>query len=435
MKNIVLSTLIITTSVSSIYGQKTGTISYSPSEVEALFLQQNLELIAERMNIDIADARIIQAKVWDNPNLSINNLNLWTTHAQRGGEKEIIAPVIGSFGRNTQFSIELSQMISLVRKRSKLVAAEKISGEMAVKQFEDLLRNLKLEIRKAVNSTIYLNAYLHLLEKQREALQQILSSLQKKEYEKNIAFPEIIRLQTAILETDTEIIQIKRDIQSAQLQIKNLISSDPYIRIHIQSSGFSNPPSLSDLSISRVIELANEHRPDLAIASLNVRYQKKLYSYEKAQRTPDLNLSLNYDRAGGVWKDFIGVGIGMDLPFFNQNKGAIRVAELSVSQKQKQAEQASITAINELIENFEAYNELEAFYTKINESKLFEQQTALYQNYCRNLINRNISMLEFMDFLESYKNSIQNRLSIEKELADLYESLQYLVGTDLNLSK
>ena len=32
------------------------------------------------------------------------------------------------------------------------------------------------------------------------------------------------------------------------------------------------------------------------------------------------DLGIKYDRAGGVWDNFFGVGIGVQLPVFNRNK-------------------------------------------------------------------------------------------------------------------
>ena len=49
-------------------------IRLSSDQIEAMFLKQNLALIAERMNVSIADAAIAEATVWDNPELSVGGL-------------------------------------------------------------------------------------------------------------------------------------------------------------------------------------------------------------------------------------------------------------------------------------------------------------------------------------------------------------------------
>jgi len=136
---------------------KTQKLTLEPDEIEALFLKQNLQLIAEHMNIALVDAEITQAKLWSNPQFSISDIHLWSTQKQRGGKKEMIPPLFGSFARNTQFSIELSQWIELSGKRGKLIHREKISKEIAIQEFEELLRHLKVELRKSIHEIIYID--------------------------------------------------------------------------------------------------------------------------------------------------------------------------------------------------------------------------------------------------------------------------------------
>ena len=129
MKRLLLL-LIPTLFFLTVSGQNREILRLTPVQIEALFLEQNLQLVAEKMNIDIVDAEIVQAKLWDNPNLSVSGVNLWSTTKQREGESEVIPPLFGSFAKNTQFSIELSQLIQTANKKGKLVAREKISKDI-----------------------------------------------------------------------------------------------------------------------------------------------------------------------------------------------------------------------------------------------------------------------------------------------------------------
>ena len=54
---------------------------------------------------------------------------------------------------------------------------------------------------------------------------------------------------------------------------------------------------------------------------------------------PDVSLGIRYDRYGGVWKDFYGVGVGMQIPLFNRNKGAIKTARIQLRQNETLVEQ------------------------------------------------------------------------------------------------
>jgi len=51
------------------YGQ-TDTLKISFQQGESTFLQNNLSLIAQRYHIEATRALVLQAKLWDNPNLA-----------------------------------------------------------------------------------------------------------------------------------------------------------------------------------------------------------------------------------------------------------------------------------------------------------------------------------------------------------------------------
>lgn len=86
MRKLLLSTLpclILTFFGLPVFAQEFQVLKYTPVEIESLFLKQNLQLLAEKMNITLAEAEIAQSKLWDNPQLSIGSMNLWSTAKQR----------------------------------------------------------------------------------------------------------------------------------------------------------------------------------------------------------------------------------------------------------------------------------------------------------------------------------------------------------------
>jgi len=50
----------------------TDSVSLSIKDAENLFLKNNFELLAAKYQISEAEAGVLQAKLWDNPNLSID---------------------------------------------------------------------------------------------------------------------------------------------------------------------------------------------------------------------------------------------------------------------------------------------------------------------------------------------------------------------------
>ena len=407
---------------------QTQTIKLSPSQIEVLFIKQNLSLIAEKMNIDIADAEIAQAKLWENPNLSIDDLNFWSSEGQRNGEE--IPPLFGSFGRNMEFSAELSQLIPMGGKIKKLVEREKVSKEITIQQFEEVLRELKTNLRKSVQEIIYSQSYYNVLKNQHESFTKLIEGYKNQVAQGNLPKNELLRLQSGLLELENEMNEEQITLNEQMRVLKSLLHADPFVSIEIVTIE-PETKDPNDLSLQHLFDLMKENRPDMKISNLQTQYFEKALSYEKSQRIPDLTLSASYDRWGGVWRDYVGVGISMDLPLLNRNRGNIRAAVLGRDQSQYVAKQQENEAQQELVEAYNNYAISYKFYKKIVADNLLSELDQMLDVYTKNLLKRNISIVEYTDFMEAYKSNKQTILNARKNRYIKFEELQNIVGTDI----
>jgi len=404
--------------------------TFTPEDIEALFLKQNLQLIAEHMNIALADAEIVQAKLWDNPTFSIGEFSAWSTRGQREGEKEVVPPFSGSFGRNLQFSAELSQLIQISGKRRKLVQREKVSKEMAIQEFEELLRDLKLELRKSIHEIIYIQSHQKTLKKQIEIFSLLVEKYQRQVMQKNLAKHELLRLQASLLELESESQENQINLSEQLKTINVFMGLEVSTLLEIKDSN-RTMPSPQNMSLTHLIETALDNRPDIKLSRLQTQYFEKSLSYEKAQRIPDLTLSLVYDRYGSTWKDFWGFGLSIDLPVFDRNQGNIKMAHISQQRSQHRARQQQNQVRHETVEFFNNYSQAYEFYNKIDNSHLSTEFDNMLEVYAKNFLNRNISMLEYIDFMETYKSNKQILLSAKKNLNIQFEELQHKIGVDI----
>ena len=408
---------------SSVFAQQ-QIFKLSPNQVEGRFLEENLQLIAEKLNVDIANAEISQAKLWDNPELSINSVNLWSSKAKRE-EAEI-----NSFPKNTQFSVELSQLIQTANKRGKLVNREKVSKEIAIQDFEEVLRGLKIELRRTIGETIYQQSYMQVLSNQQQSLQQLIEAYQRQLARGNIAKTELLRLQSALLELKNEINEVRTGLNENQKELKVLLNMKPEDSLEIEgAAGRIVEPT--GISLAYLLETAASSRPDVKRQNSQTQYFEKSLVYEKSMRVPDVTFSANYDRRGGIWKDFVGFGVSFDLPFFNRNQGNIKTARISRDQSQFLAQQQQNIARHEVASAFMNYTQTYDFYTSISNNELLSELDEMMEIYTKNLLNRNISMLEYIDFMDAYKTNKETLLTAKKKLAISFDELQYVIGTDI----
>src|ERR1700753_1757528 len=112
-------------------GTTSDTLKLTLKQAEDQFLKNNLQLIAQRYNIDNASAAVITAKLFPNPDFSFSN--------------GIYANDVPNAYAEQSFSV--SQLFTTAGKRNKNIQLAKIGVEQAKYQFFDLLRTLKFTLR------------------------------------------------------------------------------------------------------------------------------------------------------------------------------------------------------------------------------------------------------------------------------------------------
>ncbi len=406
------------------------TLELSRQECEAIFLRENLLLIAEKLEVPKAEAIVQQARLWPNPNFTLDQINLWATKGQTGGQ-EAVPPLFGNFGRNQQFGFEVQQLIQTARKRSKLVAIEQVNADNASLGFDELLRNLKVELRKNLTNLQYLQLREEIYLSQVASVNQLLKAYQIQADQGYIPRSEVIRLKALELEISRNISEIARQNNEAQKEIKLWLRLPPATRIRLNDNGFAkNIDSLRRYTIAEIAEQAKLSRPDLKMAMLGETRAKRMIDYEKARRIPDLTLKGTYDRNGNTMLNFFGFGVVMDLPLFDRNQGNIRHAQIQADQSRMLAEYKSSEIENEVALAYS--NLLNALQLASRIDKDYEAVLdEMLQAHTRNFTNRNMSMLEFLDFMDAYLENKQIILETMKSVNDYAEELNYCVGLDL----
>jgi len=173
-----------------------------------------------------------------------------------------------------------------------------------------------------------------------------------------------------------------------------------------------------------------QNKPDLALLKYERTYFEKLLSLEKAKRVPDLSLSAGYDRGGNFLLDFIGFGVGLELPAFNRNQGNIRYANIGIEKSELLLRQAMLDLANEIQE---AYDNLLLSLHLIDENvdSHLDEMEQLLESFTVNLNQRNISLITYLDFMDAYLANRQTVLLAKKDLKLRYEELQYLIGIEI----
>lgn len=403
----------------------------SRAESEHLFLENNLLLLAEQLNIDQAEARYLQSKLWPNPTLEIEEVNLWATDRQIAVLSDELPNFgNGSFGKYQQISASLEQLILTAGKRKKLMAIEEVSIEKSKQYFEELLRSLKLEFRNKLTELQYLQRKFDVYQNQTESLERLLHAYKNQLDQGHISKSEYIRLKALELEVKKERQSLEKELFETEKELKLLLNLPVSTKLEISLQDFEFYPSLELPNLSNFIETAKNNRPDYKLAALEEDYFNKLHRYEKSNRIPDLNLKVGYDRGGNILYNFVGFGVSFDLPVFDRNQGNIKEAKIGIDQSKLVKTHVEASLENEITTAFQSLQRSLNFLNEIDDT--YERDLDLvFESYTRNYTQRNINLLEFLDFFETYLENKEIILDAIKEVRDRTELLNFSVGTEV----
>lgn len=404
-------------------------IKISRTDAEAIFLQNNLQLISEKLNVENQKAAVIQAKLWPNPTFSVSEINFWATDRQTGGQ-EVSPPFLGNFGKNRQVAFEIQQLVQTAGKRKKLISLAQVDVAKAEQYFEDLLNALKLELRSQLTNLQYIQQAKKVQQSLFQQIETLTNAYKKQLNIGNISKAEYTRLKAQQLTINKEILALDSEFNEIQKELKLLLRIADTATIEITNDGFvKDTKAYETLAIDKILANAQENRPDYKLALLAEKYGNNLLAYEKAQRVPNLNLGINYDRNGSTMLDFVGFGVSFDLPVFNRNKGNIKKAQLQIEDAKLQQQKTVLTIQNEIVSNYKSLQQAIAFRKSID-TEYEKDLDLLLENYTKNFKAKNVSMLEYLDFIAAYLDNKKIILGAQKDINHKVEELNYALGKE-----
>ena len=397
--------------------QVAGTLTLK--EAEQRFLERNLSLIAERYNIDMAQAQVLQAKLFENPVISLDQ----NVYNRLNGK-------YFDFGKEGEAVVEIEQVIHLAGQRNKQVRLEKINKEIAEYQFEEVMRTLRQELNEKFVEVYFLSKSIAIYEKEVNSLQVLLGGMKIQQEKGNISLMEISRLESMLFSLRKEKNERENDLLTTRGELNLLLNlpEDTQVQLSLDEEVLQQL-DLSQLSFADLKAIINE-RPDQKIARSTVNASRANLKLQKSMAFPEFSVKGNYDRVGNFINDYFAIGVSLSVPIFNRNQGNIKAARFSIQQAGVQQEYAANRADMEL---FTAYTSLEKatqLYqsTNMDLERNFEKLiTGVNENFTR----KNISLLEFIDYYDSYKETCIQLYEIKKNVFLAMENLNTVVGQNV----
>ncbi|HEY1870197.1 MAG TPA: TolC family protein [Chitinophagaceae bacterium] len=394
-------------------------------QAEKIFRNNNFQLLAQKYNIDAQKALIIQARLWPNPNLSLDKGPVIPIHDPLSNYP------YSNFFLNSENVASISQLIVLAGKRNKQIKLAEANAFNSEFQFLDLLRSLRYSLRSDFYNIYYLQQSARVYAAEIKALQQIVHAFSQQLGKGYIAEKEVVRVEAQLYSFQAEYIGLLNQIKNLESQLRMLMQVNPNIYIcPLVDSELLNSLDPSKYSIAELLDSALNNRTDLKIAKSNTTINRLNYDYQKSLSVPDLTASFSYDKQGSYATNFNSIGLSMDLPFFNRNQGNIKSAKIMID---------NTAVLQKNIEVMVEENVSNALEIAYEQNKLFQTiDTKFSENFDRlvlevliNYQKRNIGLLDFLDFYDSYKQNVLQVNTIKYNRVQAFEDLNFYTATNL----
>lgn len=373
-----------------IYAASELTLSQALEQAQS----NNPNMAAANWQVDISQAERKQAGLIPNPELS------WEVEDTR------------SDTRTT--TVQLTQPIELGGKRGARVEVAERGIDIASLGLEQNRNALRADVIQAFYGALQANMRFELAKESQEIAQRALTIAQGRVKAGKVSPIELTRAQVQLAEIELEASRALKDLGIANARLQLVMGEDGRLQVQPQGDATRLPSLPPTLVLLNALSVSAELRS----AKSAIERQDASFELERAQRIPDLNVSLGSQYSSADRERVNVVGLSMPLPLFNRNQGNILAAARRADQSRDLRNATELRLRNEVQSAAEqwlmAQAEIKAFQATI----LPSAQSAV-ESTVRGF---EMGKFAFLDVLDAQRTLIQSRTQYIQALTSATES-------------
>jgi len=391
---------------------QTDTIKLTFPDAEKQFLENNFALLAQKYNVESTKALVDQAALWDNPVLSTDQ-NIYDS----GSKKFFYHNESRGLG---QVFVQLNQVFKTAGKRGKQIQVAKDNAKVQEAEFNDLMRNLRYNLQLDFGQLATLLDQSAVYRNEIAAATNLVNGIQKSYDAGNTSMKDLIRLKALLFGLQNDMTENARQINDLQTELKTLIQAKETSFIVPLTGDLPTQPA--ELNIPSLIEQAKVNRADYLSNQYQLASAQHNLSLQKAMAAPDITIGASYDKNSSYAQNYYGLQIGLPLPFFNRNQGNIKSARFSQMSQENTLKDSEAKLKNDVVAAVNEYNLNQQLFST-QQLEFNGQYDTLFKNMLKGFKDRQVSLVEFVDFFDTYKDTklkmLQQRYNLQKAIADL----------------
>ena len=403
---------------SALQAGRIDTVRLALPDAEQRFFQNNLAVLAQQYNVTVAQAQAVQARIIDNPTLYVEQDVL---------RRRISRPVVPEGTLGNEAIVTVQQLFSIAGRRK---AAGRVAQQVAVVEqynLQDLLRTLRYQLRTTFYDLIFKQQTLKVYDTEINSLSRTVNLYQTQFEKGNVALKEVIRLRAFLFTLQSEKQALLTDVAAEQSDLHVLLR-DPISTTYVPAVdlGRTRALSLNAYSEQQLTDTALVLRTDLNARRASLEQQNLNLTLQRKLATPDLAVGYTYDKAGSYINNYSALTLGMAIPIFNRNQGNIQVAQAQIAGGKLLVDQQQLIVQSEVHQAYQlAVRSDELFQSTDRDTAPFARlMTGIEQSYAK----RVLTVVEYLDFFESYKNNLVQLNTLRANRIRAFEQLNFAVG-------
>ncbi len=391
------------------------TLRLTIADAENRFIKENLTLLADRYDIDIAKSKVLDARLWNNPNFNYAQ-GLYDPHTKN----------FFDYSSTGTSSIQLQELFSIAGKHTNTVKLARISEKLTELQFQDITRSLKYELYTDFNTLLSDQQQAVLYNYEIEKLSLLLSSMNQEKQLGVLAGNDIIRLKAEIENLKNASVQNYNDLMATEKDLKVLLNA--FYSTYIVVEDAANPSKTLLPALPDLINTAEANRPDMQVSKTTVEYQMQNIKLQRSLSVPDFTMAVWHDASGSYATNIDEISLGFDIPIFNRNQHQVRIAKYQIEQQKLKDSLQQNTLQNEVAQAFDIFQNVNSQYGSLDvdyNRQLDELNNGAINNYSKRLIN----LVDFLDQIRTFTSSRLSFIQLKKQYFDSVNYLNFVVGT------
>jgi cobalt-zinc-cadmium efflux system outer membrane protein len=369
-----------------------------------------VRLLAERFNIGIGEARILQARLRPNPVLSVgaNYLDVLGAGFDPGA----------SAAGPTEVNARIDYLLERGGKRQARVDVAEAAKAVAELELLNTTRNLILDLQNAFTEVLLAKENLTLAQDSLSAFERIVTVNRTRVDSGDLAKVELVRSEVAALQFRNQVRQAGMRVRLAKNRLQTLMGRAAFSPDFEVSGGLRND-TIPDAE-PEILRKAIAVRPDLAALRRDQARSLAEVRSQLAQGKIDYTAGVGYNRqlnvGDGRRGDSMGLFFSIPLPVYNRNQGEIERARQEQSQVQLRIRALEQEIAAEVANAYEQYSTAKALLETI-QSTMLEQSRRVREVIDFSYRRGEATFVELLDAQRTFNETVQGLNEAKAEYA------------------